>query len=179
MTRRLFRLAAASVVLWAGFGSASSAEKTKGADALSVIKESRMTVGDWVVACDERVEGKKSCLMTQTLSSARSGKTLSTLSIGKDRTGKLTGSFRFPVGMRLADGVVVDVEDKAFNVAYSTCLRVGCIAPFEFTEALLGQTQKAKKMTATVQNGAQGPLALEFSLRGFSEAYKAYREVAE
>lgn len=179
MTRRFFGLAAASVLLWAGFGSASSAEKLKGTDSLSVNKESRMTVGDWIVVCDERAEGKKSCLMSQTLSSARSGKTLSTLTIGKDRKGKLTGSFRFPVGMSLADGVVVDVEDKAFNVAYSTCLKVGCIAPFEFTEALLGQTQKAKKMTATVQNGTQGPLALEFSLRGFSEAYQAYRNASE
>ena len=180
MMKRTIGIAAASAALTLGFAAASGAETIKGADALPRLKESRLTVGDWVVACDERVQGKKSCLMTQTLSSARSGKTLSVLSIGKDRTGKLTGSFRFPVGISLTDGVVVDIENKSsFNVAYSTCLRVGCIAAFQLTDDLIGQTKSAKKITATIQNGPQGALSLEFSLRGFPEAYQAYLDVAE
>ena len=119
--------------------------------------------------------GHNACVMSQTLASQKLKKTISVLSIGRDRTGKLTGSLRMPIGVSLPAGVVVGVENRdPFNVPYTACHRVGCFAPFNVTEPLLGQMQKATKITVVAQSVSKQALNLNFSTRGFSDAYAAY-----
>jgi invasion protein IalB len=121
------------------------------------------------------VKGRKTCVMSQTLVSEKLKATVSVLTIGKDQTGKLKGSLRLPVGVSLAEGVVVGLEDQTvFTVPYSTCHRSGCFAPFEVSEPMLGQIRKTSKITAVAQRPAQQALNLTFSTRGFPDAYETY-----
>lgn len=70
---------------------------------------------------------------------------------------------------------MVGVENRdPFNVPYTACHRVGCFAPFNVTERLLGQMQKATKITVVAQSVSKQALNLNFSMRGFSDAYAAY-----
>ena len=114
-------------------------------------------------------------MMSQTLSSARLRKTVSVFTIGKNRAGKLKGSIRLPVGVALPAGVVVGIEkQKQFTVPYSACHRIGCFAPFDLTEPMLGQMQKASEVSAVAQSVSKQALNLNFSTRGFPAAYAMY-----
>ena len=136
---------------------------------------SRQVIGDWVVTCARSSTGNKSCTMTQTLASEKLGKTVSVFTIGRDRGGKLKASIRVPVGVSLPDGVVVGIEGSdRFKITYSACHRIGCFAPFDLTEPLLGKIGKATKISAVARSVSQQPLALNFSARGFPAAYERY-----
>ncbi|WP_409560799.1 invasion associated locus B family protein [Hyphomicrobium sp. MC8b] len=136
---------------------------------------SRQVIGDWVVTCTPPISGHKSCMMTQALASGKLGQTVSVFTIGRDRAGTLKASIRVPVGVSLPDGVIVGIENgDRFKVPYSACHRIGCFAPFDLTEPLLGKMRKATKISAVAQSVSQRPLALNFSVRGFPAAYERY-----
>lgn len=141
----------------------------------ALAEASRQVIGDWVVTCTTATAGHKSCMMTQTLASEKLGKTVSVFTVGRDHAGKLKASIRVPVGVSLPDGVVVDIASgDRFKVPYSACHRVGCFAPFDLTEPLLGKIRKATKISALVQSASRQTLALNFSARGFPVAYERY-----
>ena len=80
-----------------------------------------------------------------------------------------------PIGVSLPAGVVVGIENMdPFNVRYTACHRIGCFAPFDVTEPLLSRMQKATKITVVAQSVSKQALNLNFSTRGFSDAYTAY-----
>jgi invasion protein IalB len=137
-------------------------------------RPSTQLFGDWLVACSGPAPNAKTCQMSQTLSSTRLKKTVSVLTIAKDRNGKLRGSFRLPVGVSLAQGLVVSIDSKAFNVPYSACHRVGCFAPFDLSAPMIDQLSKATKVSAVAQSTSNQNIALNFSTRGFRAAYDAY-----
>jgi invasion protein IalB len=154
-----------------GASAADTSAPSKGAAA----GPAQQVIGDWVVACVPVGSGHKSCMLTQTLASQKLGRTVSVFAIGRDRSGKLKGSIRVPVGVALSAGVVVGVEDKnPFTVPYSACHQIGCFAPFDLTEPMLGQIRKATKISAVAQSVSQQALNLNFSTRGFPAAYEAY-----
>jgi len=135
----------------------------------------RQVIGDWVVACAPPNDGHRSCMMTQTLSSRKLKKTVSVFTIGKDRAGKLKASIRLPIGVALPAGVIVGIENqKRFAVPYSACHRIGCFAPFDLTEPMLGQLRNASKVSAVAQSVSNQALNLNFSTRGFPAAYETY-----
>jgi invasion protein IalB len=140
-----------------------------------VAKSTRQIVGDWVVACTDTDGGHKSCVMSQTLSSGKLKTPVSVLLIGKDRTGKLKGSLRMPVGVSLPPGVDIVIEKQGrFTVPYAACHRFGCFAPFELNASLLGKLKTATKITAIAHSVSQRALNFNFSGRGFAGAYGAY-----
>jgi invasion protein IalB len=135
----------------------------------------RQVIGDWVIACTPVADARKSCMMFQTLASAKLKSVVSVFTIGKDRAGKLKASIRLPVGVALTAGVVVDIESQnSFTVPYSTCHRTGCFAPFDLTEPMLGQMRKATKISAAAQSVSKQAFNVNFSTRGFPAAYEAY-----
>lgn len=151
-----------------------SAPSSNKAEALASTSQSTKTVGDWVVKCSQIAEGRKTCVMSQTLSNAKSRRPISVWSIGRNPAGKLTGTIRMPTGVSLRAGVVVGTENsKTFNVGYSTCVRFGCFAPFELTTPLMDRFRKTSRVTAVAQIGNR-PLSLSFSLRGFPKAYETF-----
>jgi invasion protein IalB len=174
--KRIAKFTAQAVALVAGLCIAVVAEAPIAAEpAAALAKSTRQVVGDWIVACSPAAKGHKSCVMSQTLASEKLRKTVSVLMIGKDRTGKLKGSLRLPVGVSLPAGVVVGIDNQdPFTVPYSTCHRIGCFAPFDLTEPRIGQMKKASKITAVAESISKQALNLNFSTRGFPAAYDAY-----
>jgi len=172
--KNVFTIASAGGALVIGLSLSGAAAETR-AETTAAAKPTKQVIGDWVVSCAPAANGHNACVMSQTLASQKLKKTISVLSIGRDRTGKLTGSLRMPIGVSLPAGVVVGVENRdPFNVPYTACHRVGCFAPFNVTEPLLGQMQKATKITVVAQSVSKQALNLNFSTRGFSDAYAAY-----
>jgi invasion protein IalB len=172
--KKFLLLSVAGAALLLGFGSAGAAEVPVSTGAASA-QPTRQVIGDWVVACEPPSKGHKSCVMSQTLSSEKLKKTVSVLTIGKDQTGKLKGSLRVPVGVSLPAGVVVGIESQnAFTIPYTACHRIGCFAPFDLTEPMLGQMRKASKISAVAQSVSKQALNLNFSTRGFPSAYETY-----
>lgn len=172
--KNVFTIASTGGALVIGLSLSGAAAETR-AETAAAAKPTKQVIGDWVVSCAPAANGHNACVMSQTLASQKLKKTISVLSIGRDRTGKLTGSLRMPIGVSLPAGVVVGVENRdPFNVPYTACHRVGCFAPFNVTERLLGQMQKATKITVVAQSVSKQALNLNFSMRGFSDAYAAY-----
>jgi invasion protein IalB len=172
--KKFILLSAAATALLISFGVAGAAEVPAAADAANA-KPTRQVIGDWVVACMPPAKGHKSCVMSQTLSSEKLKKTVSVLTIGKDQGGKLKGSLRLPVGVSLPAGVVVGIENQnAFTVPFTACHRIGCFAPFDLTEPMLGQLRKASKISAVAQSVSKQALNLNFSTKGFPSAYETY-----
>jgi len=135
----------------------------------------REVVGDWVVACSPPKTGHKTCVMTQTLASKKLKKPVSVLLIGKDRTGKLKGSLRMPVGVSLQEGVVIRIEHQdPFTVPFAACHRIGCFAPFDLNEPLVVKLKTATNITVVAHSVSQQALRFSFSTRGFSNAYETY-----
>ncbi len=169
--KKIILLSAAGATLLFGFGAAGAAEVPTQA----ALQPTRQVIGDWVVECTPPEKGHKSCVMSQTLSSEKLKKTVSVLTIGRDQAGKLKGSLRLPVGVSLPAGVVVGIENQnAFTVSYTACHRIGCFAPFDLTEPMLGQIRKSSKISAVAQSVSKQALNLNFSTRGFPSAYETY-----
>jgi invasion protein IalB len=173
--KNVLSIAVAASAAVFGISLAGAAETPTRAETTAATKPTKQVIGDWVVSCAPAANGHNACVMSQTLASQKLKKTVGVLSIGRDRAGKLTGSLRMPIGVSLAAGVVVGIAGKdPFNVPYTACHRIGCFAPFDVTAPLLGEMRKATKITVVAQSVSKQALNLNFSTRGFSDAYAAY-----
>jgi invasion protein IalB len=173
--KNILSIAAAGVALVIGISLAGAAEIPTRTETTAAAKSTKQVIGDWVLSCAPAANGHNACVMSQTLASQKLKKTISVLSIGRDRAGKLTGSLRMPIGVSLPAGVVVGIANKdPFTIPYTACHRIGCFAPFDVTEPLLGQIRKSTKITVVAQSVSKQALNLNFSTRGFSDAYAAY-----
>ena len=144
-------------------------------DVLPSSKRWQETAGDWMVECVEGADGRKACVLSQSLSNAKTKQVLASWSVAKDSTGKMMSTLRAPTGVQLAAGTQVTVEgQKPFNAAFVTCINVGCLATFELTPALVGQIGKAGKVTVGVQDLNKRTINFEFSTRGFTKAHEVF-----
>lgn len=134
----------------------------------------REVIGDWVVTCSPKA-GHKTCVMSQTLASKKLRQPVGALMIGKDRTGKLKGSLRMPVGVSLREGVIIKIEHQdPLAVPFTACHRIGCFAPFDLSEPLVGKLKTATNITVVAHSVSQQALSFNFSARGFPSAYETY-----
>ena len=165
---------------------AGSAEKAKPApraepeqkeDVLPSSKRWQEMAGDWMVECVEGADGRKACVLSQSLSNAKTKQVLASWSVAKNSTGKMMSTLRAPTGVQLAAGTQVTVEgQKPFNAAFVTCINVGCLATFELTPALVGQIGKAEKVTVGVQDLNKRTINFQFSTRGFTKAHEVFMQ---
>ena len=133
--KNFLSIAAAGVALVIGISLAGAAEIPTRTETTAAAKSTKQVIGDWVLTCTPAANGHNACVMSQTLASQKLKKTISVLSIGRDRAGKLTGSLRMPIGVSLPAGVVVGIANKdRFTIPYTACHRIGCFAPFDVTE---------------------------------------------
>ncbi|HET6389290.1 invasion associated locus B family protein [Hyphomicrobium sp.] len=166
--------------LLAGLASAAQAGVATSTDT-SKAQATNEIIGDWRVTCGAPAKGRKTCVLSQTLISAKLKKPVGVLMISRDDGGKLKGSLRLPVGVALQAGVVLGLENQAapLTLPYATCHHTGCFAPFDVSEPMLGQMGKASKISAVVQSTSKEPLNLTFSTRGFPAAYAAYVKASQ
>lgn len=188
-SRSAVMFAACAVGALVGLGDAGLAQTTlaksapKGetkSDVLSTSKRSQETAGDWMVECFEGADKRKTCVLSQSLSNAKTKQVLASWSVAKDTTGKTISTLRAPTGVQLAAGTEVTVEgQKSFAAPFLTCINVGCLATFELTSVLADQVGKAKKVTVGIEDLNKRKINFVFSTRGFDKAYGIFLQQAK
>jgi len=132
------------------------------------------TYKDWTLRCVP-VEGKQTCQIMQELSSKQSGQRVLAFVVDQQsHSAPASGTLILPFGLELSAGISATVDEQTVfeELAFSTCLPAGCLAPVELTDAFTKQLQAGQSLTLTVKSiSSQQPVAIELSLAGFSAAF--------
>jgi invasion protein IalB len=145
-------------------------------DKLISQKTSRETIGAWAVQCSEVKGEKKLCNLAQTLVQAKTKRSIASWVISKDKNGKVMAAVTIPAGVSVPAGLTVVIgKQAAQKLQYSTCLKSSCISQFELTSANLQEMSGGEKAVFTAETLANKKINIQFPLKGFSEAFKAYQ----
>lgn len=139
------------------------------------IKETKQTIGDWVVACAQRDGAPKTCALSQTLMQSQTRRFLSSISIGRDTSGKAMGNVTAPLGFAVNKGAQLQIgNSQPIKLEFITCVANGCLSIVEFSVSQISDMQAANKMRVTLESLQKKPVNIEFSMNGFPKALAAY-----
>ncbi|WP_395813106.1 invasion associated locus B family protein [Devosia sp.] len=128
--------------------------------------------GDWTVSCRAE-DGKKLCVMAQALADGQSGQQVLAVELATPTIDQAEGMFLLPFGLRLADGVKLQVDgsDLAAPRTFLTCIASGCLVPVSFDAAQVSAIRSGKELQIVAASADTGePVQLKISLAGFSRA---------
>ncbi|PTE07917.1 invasion associated locus B family protein [Mesorhizobium helmanticense] len=127
--------------------------------------------GAWTVQC-RVVSNKKLCTLNQVLANQKTEQVGFAIDLFPSE-GSVLGHVLLPLGIRLADGLVlqVDKHDPASKLQFTHCVAAGCIAAVQFNHADTKTLEAGTTLAArvTVETSGQ-PLTLQISLVGFGAA---------
>ncbi|EEQ95037.1 invasion associated locus B family protein [Brucella intermedia LMG 3301] len=128
------------------------------------------TYEDWTVSCQNQKD-TSICVMRQEQSSTQTGQRVLTAEL-RNVAGKVEGVLLMPFGLDLAKGAALKIDDAAApNLAFSTCLPQGCLAPVSFDAKQVAALKAGTNInvTTTALSPSQ-PVAFKVSLKGFGAA---------
>lgn len=128
------------------------------------------TYQDWTVSCQSLKE-TSICVMRQDQSSTQTGQRVLTAEL-RNVEGKVEGVLLMPFGLDLAKGAALKIDEVAGpNLAFSTCLPQGCLAPVSFEAKQVAALKAGTNInvTTTALSPSQ-PVAFKVSLKGFGAA---------
>lgn len=137
------------------------------------------TYQDWQVGC-ALSDGAKVCSMSQEQRNVQTQQRVLAAGLVVEGPG-LGGALVLPFGLQLDSGVSLQVDDAAplGTKSFSTCLPGGCVVPLTFDAALVETlAASAALKIAAKADGSGEDVALEVSLKGFSQAWKRLAELA-
>lgn len=137
------------------------------------------TYQDWQVGC-ALSDGVKLCSMSQQQHNVQTQQRVLAAGLVVEGSG-LGGALVLPFGLELDSGVSLQVDDAAplGTKPFSTCLPGGCVVPLSFDAALVETlAASAALKIAAKADGSREDVALEVSLKGFSQAWKRLAELA-
>jgi invasion protein IalB len=127
---------------------------------------------DWTVICATG-DRNRVCVMSQQQRKSDTNQLVLAAEFNAVSTGEVKGTLVLPFGLRLADGVVLQVDDQPTLDAlpFTTCLPAGCIVQVAFDGTMLKSLRSgtALKLTARAHDSGQNVL-FGVSLKGFSAA---------
>lgn len=127
---------------------------------------------DWRVACVD--QSAKNCSAYQELYRRDNGKVVMRIEVqhGADRAAM---TLLLPLGVQLAHGVVVQVDDQAPSSPYpfTACLEQGCVAPVALDAATLRAARRGRLINVTVVSLRGDSISFALPLRGFDAAFAA------
>lgn len=127
---------------------------------------------DWVVRC-QSAKATVGCGMSQQILDQRSQQSVLQLHLARDVKGEGHQLVVvMPLGVTVPPGVVVQIGDLKRNVAFTQCLPGGCVAPVSADAKLVEQMQSGADGRVVVLNRVGRQVAVPFSLKGFSPAFK-------
>ena len=137
------------------------------------------TYRDWIVRCEtpKSPEGEllagPICEMAQELSKSEGNQRVLTVALQASPDGSSTLTLITPFGLRLSDGIAIDVaSQRLIEAGFRTCLPQGCIATVALDGAMIEQLSAGTKANVLMTADAGGqPIALEVSLNGFAAAW--------
>ncbi|WP_158285684.1 invasion associated locus B family protein [Pseudohoeflea suaedae] len=128
--------------------------------------------GDWGVICTNKDKATL-CLMRQEQRTKNTHEIVLAAELRRNWTGDMILTLTMPFGVRLADGVTMQVDDGKLSktMAFSTCLLVGCLSVFEIDGELETKLRNGKVLNLAVTRFEDGrSFTLPISLNGFAPA---------
>jgi len=170
--RRLRPSLFTAALLLAAPGLASAQDKGGDVPVLGANKAS--AAPSWLSTCQGPGRAAElECQMEQRAVISGSGQLIGSITIRvPSQTRKPVLMIRGPLGLSLAGGVTVDVDDASpLALPLQTCDAGGCYAGAPVSDELLAAMFKGQKLNVTFQNLNKEPIKLPMSLAGFSATY--------
>ncbi|MDR2214000.1 MAG: invasion associated locus B family protein [Pseudomonadales bacterium] len=135
----------------------------------------RESHGDWTVACAvTSAEGNTStaCTLSQEQTVTSTGQRVLAIELLPAGQGA-EGTLVLPFGLMLARGASLQVDEEAAitQVAFRTCLPIGCIVPLSIDAKMLAALRKGLALKIGVTGEGDAAVPLSVSLAGFSSAF--------
>ena len=125
---------------------------------------------DWTVLCATSEKGRI-CLMTQQQRKSDTNQLVLAAEFNAVSANEMKGTLVLPFGLRLADGVVLQIDEQALSapLPFATCLPTGCIIAADFDAGMVKALRAgaALKLTAKAHDTGQNVL-FSISLKGFA-----------
>jgi invasion protein IalB len=128
------------------------------------------TYQDWTVSCQTQKEATI-CAIRQEQAVAQTGQRVLTAEL-RNVAGKVDGVLLMPFGLDLAKGASLKIDEAAGpNLAFSTCLPQGCLAPVSFDAKQVAALKAGTNINNhTTALSPSQPVAFKISLKGFGAA---------
>ncbi|MFK0161052.1 invasion associated locus B family protein [Rhizobium sp. NPDC090279] len=139
------------------------------------------TYDDWSVVCQMQTNAA-ACVVRQVQTNNQTNQTVLTAEIGKAADGKYQGVLLLPLGLALAQGAQLKIDDTSVGapLAFSTCVPQGCLAPLAFETDAVTKLRSGKTLNVTVSAANPlKPLTFAVSLKGFSGALNRVAELTK
>lgn len=161
-------VARTAALLLAGLiaGSASAAPLPGGASSLTE------SYDDWSVVCQMQ-NNAPACAVRQVQAKSQTNQHVLTAEITKAPDGKYRGGLLLPLGLALAPGAQLKIDDAALGATqpFSVCVQQGCLVPLAFETEAVNKLKAGKTLTVTVGVlGQTEPVVFTISLKGLSSA---------
>lgn len=130
------------------------------------------TYDDWSVVCQAQSDDT-SCAVRQVQTSKQTGQTVLAIEILGTSEDRLSGSMLLPLGLALAQGAQLKIDDgdAGTAIAFTTCVPQGCVVPLDLDADTTAKLRAGETLTVnTVATNSTKPLALPVSLKGLSNA---------
>ncbi len=125
---------------------------------------------DWQLECPVP-SAKGNCILAETV--APNGQQVAHLALGQAKDGvEMVVTAPFDVLLPPGMGLVIGT-DKVRVYPYQTCNSVGCIATIPVDDKLLGSLRAAKDAKLLIMAPNNKPVAVPFSMNGFTRAHDA------
>lgn len=125
----------------------------------------------WVKMCaTDPASSQNFCMTTQELR-AENGAFIASVQI-RNVADKVSLVTAVPIGMMIQEGIRVQIDDAAQKrVNFDVCFANGCYGQMELDGDFVRSLKRGNKMTVTVLNAENKPLAFPMTLIGFTSAY--------
>lgn len=133
-------------------------------------------VGDWIYQCQAKDDGKKECILSQTVVDGASRRPVGRFTIGRDsQTNEVVFAVLVPLGIDIPRGVNGAIDNRyTFGLTVVTCLSEGCIARTRLDPRLLLAMKMGERLSvAFTIRGAARETVLPGSLAGITKGIAA------
>lgn len=125
---------------------------------------------DWHLICPAP-SAKGNCILASTV--APNGQQIANIELGKAKNGlEMVVTAPFDVLLQAGMGLAIG-KDKIRVYPYETCNTVGCIATVQVDDQLLASMRSAKDAKILIMAPNNKPVAVPFSMNGFTAAHDA------
>ena len=128
------------------------------------------THGDWTMICG--VQGKKVCVITQTLGDSQSGQRIVTVEFEAAGSG-VEGTLMMPFGLRLSEGVRTQIGGVTVGktAAFASCYDRGCMAAFSMDAEVTNLLKRGQDLNLiAIADDSGENVQVKASLTGFTSA---------
>jgi invasion protein IalB len=139
------------------------------------------TYDDWGVVCQMQSDAP-ACVVRQVQTNNQTNQTVLTAEIGKTADGKFQGALLLPLGLALAQGAQLKIDDTSVGapLAFSTCLPQGCLVPLALEADTIAKLRSGKVLNVTISAANPlKPLTFPVSLKGLSGALNRVAELTK